>query len=45
MLSVWQRTEDLGAAIEEVEIEREQTMRELELLCRANKETGAIVVE
>lgn len=34
MLGVWQQTEDLQARIEEVGIEREQGVRELEVLCR-----------
>ena len=33
MLSVWQRTEDLQAQIEEVGIEQEQVVRWLEVLC------------
>ena len=33
MLSVWQRTEELQAQIEEVGIEREQGVRALEVLC------------
>ena len=33
MLSMWQRTDDLKARIEEVEIDQGQTVRELEVLC------------
>lgn len=41
MLSVWQRTEDLQAQIEEVGIEREQGVRGLEVLCWVEEsETG-----
>ena len=36
MLDVWQRTEDLQAQIEEVEIEQGQGVRALEVLCQAN---------
>ncbi|MEM6424235.1 MAG: hypothetical protein AAF728_03605 [Cyanobacteria bacterium P01_D01_bin.128] len=39
MLSYWQRTDDLQARIEEVEIDQGQTVRELEVLCRV-EETG-----
>ena len=40
MLSMWQRTDDLKARLEEVEIRQGQTVRELEVLCYV-EETGA----
>ena len=37
MLTVWQRTEELQAQIEEVGIEREQGVRALEVLCQVEE--------